>query len=204
MDVERWQRLMKRLGLPPALETYEELIGAYSESHRHYHTAAHVDTCLLELDRIPERVIAMDRVELALWFHDAVYRTTSSRNELDSAEWASRFLTRAGADDSMVGVVYDAILATRHAALPDAEPSKWVVDIDLAILGYPAKEYALFEENIRREYAWVPKRVFRNKRISILRSFLDRPTIYLTAWFRSEYEEQARHNLAEALAKLRV
>ncbi len=204
MDVERWQRLMKRLGLPPALETYEELIRAYSEPHRHYHTAAHVETCLLELDRIPERVIAMDRVELALWFHDAVYRTTSSRNELDSAEWASRFLTRAGADDSMVGIVYDAILATRHAALPDAEPSKWVVDIDLAILGYPAKEYALFEENIRREYAWVPKRVFRKKRMSILRSFLDRPTIYLTAWFRSEYEEQARHNLAEALAKLRV
>ena len=202
MQADRWQALMARLGLPPALDTFEELLAAYAEPHRHYHTAAHIDACLLELDQARGQLPGADAGELALWFHDAVYRPTSSANERDSATWARRFLSAMGADKALIGVVSDAILATRHVSVPGGGPSKWVVDIDLSILGYPPEDYARFEANIRREYSRIPGPLFRLKRARILKSFLRRPEIYVTEWFRRRYEHQARQNLHDALAKL--
>ena len=70
------------------------------------------------------------------------------------------------------------------------------------ILGYSPEEFARFEENIRREYSRVPGPLFRRKRARILRALLARPDIYSTDWFRSRYEQRARRNLRDAVAKL--
>ncbi len=203
MQTDRWQALMAKLGLPPALATFEALLSAYSEPHRYYHRASHVDACLGELDEVRAQVAEPGRAELALWFHDAVYRPTSPSNERDSADWARRFLTDLDADSSLIQAVDDAIMATRHTAVPENELSKWVVDIDLSILGYPPREYAQFEENIKREYSRIPGLLFRLKRAEILESLLSRGCIYSTEWFRRKYECCARQNLREAVAKLR-
>lgn len=195
---------MARVGLPPALDTFEALVSAYSEPHRYYHTPDHVEACLLELDRAHDQVPEPDQVELALWFHDAVYRPTSSNNERDSAAWAGRFLTATGADGTVIRAVVNAIMATRHAAAPPEDQiSSWVVDIDLSILGCPPAEYERFEENIRREYSRIPGLLFRLKRARILEALLARGDIYSTAWFRAKYEHQARLNLSDALARLK-
>jgi predicted metal-dependent HD superfamily phosphohydrolase len=102
-----------------------------------------------------------------------------------------------------VGRVRAHILATRHEAPATAPDSQLVVDVDLSILGADEAAYAEFEANVRQEYRWVPRVLFRKKRAEILESFLARPQIYSTEPFRERYELRARRNLAEAIIALR-
>ena len=79
---------MQALAVGPERETYERLVAAYSEPHRHYHTMRHVAACLRELDSAADLASDAREVELALWFHDAIYSTTAGDNEARSAAWA--------------------------------------------------------------------------------------------------------------------
>jgi predicted metal-dependent HD superfamily phosphohydrolase len=198
-----WRALTARIGIPESLDVHDALIRAWSEPHRRYHTLAHLDDCLARLDAARADVDEADEVELALWFHDAVYKTRSKTNEEESASMARSFLDRAGAAPALGAAVREHILATRHDGRPERAASKWVVDIDLAVLGSERDVYDRFERDVRREYWWVPGPLFRKKRAEILRSFLDRPEIYETDRFRSELEQPARANLARALDALR-
>ncbi|MBP7962586.1 MAG: hypothetical protein KBG20_06780 [Caldilineaceae bacterium] len=76
------------------------------------------------------------------------------------------------------------------------------MDIDLSILGSDPADYDRYEAAIRQEYAWVPGFLFRRKRKAILQSFLDRPRLYATVFFRERLETQAHINLARAIAQL--
>lgn len=87
MSPERWQRLMTSLSAPASPGVFKELVAAHSESHRHYHAAAHIDDCLAQLDEAVFMAEAEDEIELALWFHDAIYRPASS--EFTSDYWCS-------------------------------------------------------------------------------------------------------------------
>jgi len=203
MNAQRWQRLMADLRVPDELPTYAALEAAYGELHRHYHTARHIDHCLAELDLACNLAAQPAEVEAALWFHDAIYKPSSSGNEQASADWAERFLRGHSIDPERIGRICAHILATRHAAPPTSPDSQLVVDIDLAILGTDRDTYEEFEANVRKEYWWVPGPLFRRKRAEILQSFLDRPCMYSTESFRDRYEAAARSNLAAAITALR-
>jgi predicted metal-dependent HD superfamily phosphohydrolase len=179
------------------------LLTAYSEKHRHYHTVEHIDHCLHELDREIALASEPAEVEFALWFHDAVYNPHRSDNEEKSAELACALMQRHLGASERIARVHAHIMATRHEAPATTPDSQLVVDIDLSILGASEEAYARFEENVRKEYRWVPSIIFRRKRAEILLSFLDRPNIYSTQPFRSRYEAQARRNLESAIAALR-
>jgi predicted metal-dependent HD superfamily phosphohydrolase len=194
---------MAALGTPEQPETFDALVSAYSEKHRHYHTAEHIDHCLHELDRALGAAHEPAEVELALWFHDAIYDPYSSDNEERSADWACSLLTRNGANAARVASVRAHVLATRHAVPATTPDSQLVVDVDLSILGAVETTYAAFEKNVRKEYRWVPAILFRRKRAEILASFLARPQIYGTEIFHELYERRARQNLAEAIGDLR-
>lgn len=143
-------------------------------------------------------------MELALWFHDAVYRTFRKGNELHSAEWAARFLAEHGAAASMIANVRELVMATTHGPAPLSGDAALVVDIDLSILGQPPAIYDEFERNVRREYWWVPGRRFAAARRSILASFLERPSIYHGPTFQDRYEATARANLERAIGMLQA
>jgi hypothetical protein len=83
---------MAALGMPDSAETYDALVAAYSERQRHYHTAEHIDHRLRELDSVPGLANDAAEVELALWFHDAVYNPYASANEERSADLACELL----------------------------------------------------------------------------------------------------------------
>lgn len=200
---ERWAALLARLNLIDDSVTFDQLAAAYSEPHRHYHNDEHVADCLAWLDRIDQPISRRDEIELALWFHDAVYAPRSATNEADSAAWAVQFLTAAGADDETVNRVQEMILATMHNRLPQTDTEQWIVDIDLSILGSDPAKYDRYESGTQ-EYAWVPDFLFRRKRKAVLRSFLDRPQIYATTYFQSHLETQARINMTRAITQLSV
>jgi predicted metal-dependent HD superfamily phosphohydrolase len=204
MEKARWLRMMSALRLPAEEDSYAALLSAYSEKHRHYHTVEHIDHCLHELDREIALATEPAEVELAIWFHDVVYNPHRSDNEEKSAELACGLLQRHRVDSERVARVHAHIMATRHEAPVTMPDSQLVVDIDLSILGASEEAYARFEENVRKEYCWVPSIIFRRKRAEILQSFLDRAAIYSTEPFRTRYEAQARRNLEYAIAAMRI
>lgn len=163
----------------------------YAEPHRRYHTLEHIEHCLAEFD--PRRAREPEAVELAIWFHDAIYDTRRSDNEERSAAWLLELMPEQKAAAAMIRVTKDHRPSTPDEAL--------LVDVDLAILGQPEARFDRYEKQIREEYAWVPSIVFNMKRKSILKGFLERPFIYHSEPFRAKYEDAARRNLARSLGR---
>lgn len=200
MCLQRWLGLMNLLGAPGSHEVCAALIAAHEEPHRHYHSRGHVDDCLTRFDEARSLARSPEEVEIALWFHDAVYDPTSSQNEVLSAGWAESFLRSVGVPVDRRERVVRLIMATKHEVQPSrGDDASLVVDIDLSILGRSPSEYDRYEEAIRREYEWVPLPVYQRKRAEILGSFLKRPTIYINEFFRQRYELSARRNLLHAV-----
>jgi predicted metal-dependent HD superfamily phosphohydrolase len=206
MELEqRWEAMAARAKWAGDTKAvWSELAAAYDGSGRHYHDLRHVLHCLRILDEVRSECEDADAVEAAIWFHDAVYDATRPDNEARSANLAERQLRALGAAEPFVVRVHDLILDTRHTAPPTSADGRWLVDIDLSILGAPAEDYDAYDPAIRREYAHVPDAAYRLGRSSVLRSFLARTSIYLTEYFRERYEVTARENLARSIRSLIV
>lgn len=198
----RWQKLMTQFGIAQATATFDALFAAYTEKHRHYHTIEHIDACLRHLDAVRDLAEDAAAIEMALWFHDAIYEPYKSGNEEKSAQWADDFLAKHSIAPSRIHRVHEHILATKHDSIATDADSQLLVDIDLSILGVDETTYATFENNVREEYKLVPGIVFRSKRAEILQSFLNRPHIYSTVYFRERLEVRARENLSAAVKAL--
>ena len=201
-SLARWRAACATLNVGACDREHRKLLRAWRGWGRHYHTVEHLAACLRELDGVRTHAQHPAEIELALWFHDAVYRTYRRDNELRSAEWAVQFLTAQGASADVVSRVRQLVLATAHLAEALTGDAALVVDIDLSILGQPQSVYDQFERNVRREYWWVPKHRYVTARSGILQSFLTRPAIYHWPQFRERYEAAARENLERAIRSL--
>lgn len=199
---DRWNALCLRLGMAADGKTYNELIAAHAQPHRAYHTLDHIAACLRHLDVVQHNLKNPEEVEMALWFHDAVYDPFSGTNEEDSAEWAADWLQDRRAAKPVFTRIADYILATKSHETPESVDGQYMLDIDLSILGTPPSVYDEFELNVRREYKRVPAFIFRKKRKAILEGFMARDMIYATAYFQEKLETQARVNLLRAVSQL--
>jgi len=192
-----WIRCFADLGAEPTHGAFADVTQRYREAHRAYHTVQHLDECFDY--RTETRASA--EIGLALFYHDAIYDTHASGNEEKSAQLAMDALGGA-LSSTMLERIAALILATKHDAEPQAGDATLLVDIDLAILGAAPQRFEEYERQVRVEYSWVPEADFRSGRARILRSFLDRPVLYGTAFFRDRLEAQARNNLRNSLAAL--
>ena len=201
MDLHsRWQRTWQLVGAEAPAGLLDELIAAYGESHRAYHTTEHLAECFGHLDASPARPSDPGALELAIWFHDAIYDTQASDSEARSAAWASRALTPI--DPARSEVVEQHILVTAHTGVPSDDDQRLLLDIDLSILGAPTDRFREYEEQIRREYEWVPEDAYRSARSRILSQFEERSRLYHTEHFFDRLEERARRNLRRSLEAL--
>ena len=142
-------------------------------------------------------------VELALWFHDAVYDPQRKDNEERSADWARASVLAAGCSAEIAGRVAALVLATKsHAAPAGDADAALLLDVDLAILGAAPGRFDEYERQIRAEYAHVPEAEFRARRKQVLQGFVERQRIYATDAFHDALEARARTNLATSLADL--
>jgi len=199
---KRWDALFSQLGVANSNALYEELDILYSESHRAYHNWQHISDCLAHLDRYPLPDTNSIPLELAIWYHDAIYAPFRGDNEEASAQLATRRLTALNLDVSLVNSVETLILITKHDGTPATPTEALMVDIDLATLGSSKESYAVYEAAIRQEYKRVPMLLYQRKRKAILRAFLARENIYTTTPFRETFEASARVNLAWAIEQL--
>jgi predicted metal-dependent HD superfamily phosphohydrolase len=141
-------------------------------------------------------------VDLALWFHDAIYDPLRSDNELRSAQWLDEVARASGLGDETRRRLYDLVMVTRHDSAPQSLEEAVLVDTDLAILGASFERFEEYDQQVRREYLHVPMPVYRRKRRQILEGFLMRERIYTTAPYFDAFEQPARANLARAIDRL--
>jgi predicted metal-dependent HD superfamily phosphohydrolase len=197
-----WRRAWQGAGGAPDAELFERLFAAWSEPQRHYHTLQHLGECIAELEPALALAEHAGEVELALWFHDAVYDVARHDNEQRSAEWLRDAARSAGIVPPAVERLHALVMATRHDALPATRDAMLLVDVDLSILGAPPARFDEYERQVRAEYAWVPEPVFRERRKAVLEGLLARPRLYATERFHTRLEDAARANLRRSISQL--
>ena len=201
---DRFAGLWQRLGaITPPGPLAATLLQAYAEPHRAFHTLVHLCHCLEEFDNCRHLALNSDAVELALWFHDAVYDPRGKTNERDSAVLALEALEQGQISLATKLLVPTLLLATTHEPQPPTTvDAQLIVDIDLAILGQPQSRFEEYERQIRQEYAMVHEDKSRLARSAILEKFLRQPSISHSVFFQQQYEVSARVNLLESLRRL--
>ncbi|MFN8353767.1 MAG: hypothetical protein U0Y10_04965 [Spirosomataceae bacterium] len=187
-------RLIERL--------WGDITQRYAESHRHYHTLAHLNNLIHELEPLKATVQDWDVLVFSVVYHDVIYRATQSDNEAKSAELAQNQLQKLGVDTSRIQRCKMQILATQHHQESTDPDANLLTDADLAILGKEWPTYQNYCQQIRQEYAIFPDFLYRPGRRKVLHHFLEMDKIFKTPHFYTHYEQQARQNLAQELAEL--
>jgi predicted metal-dependent HD superfamily phosphohydrolase len=190
---------------------------------------------------------------LAAFFHDVIYNPKSSTNERDSADLFLKFASELSTIFSSSGIQHEhgfendgrirncnmvmqieeciIATATHISSAEKANETKnhtlaTFLDADMSILGKDVDIYNNYAGCIRREYEFVDRNLYCDKRAGILESFLPvitdeaetsvilptktaTPTkkhsyIYATEKARQQWEEQARRNLKSEIEMLRL
>lgn len=202
MKKTQWLDLMTRLKFEDNLVTYTKLQNSYNEKHRHYHNNKHIEATLKHLENAKGLAEDYEAIEIAIWFHDAIYKIFSSSNESDSANWAAKFLKENNASDDLIKKIHKLIMATLHNATSIDNDEQLLVDIDLSILGSSPEVYSEFEKQVRKEYRLIPDFIYKRKRKEVLNSFLERKRIYSHNYFFNLLESNAKNNLKNAINHL--
>lgn len=180
-----------------------DLVRAYSSASRFYHNLGHVQEVLQRIEQLRSLPGNFPAIQLAAWFHDAIYDPRAKDNEERSARYAADTLTRLGLPGATIDAVSQMILGTKHQQeSPDNIDSQILLDADLAILGAEETEYRFYAVGIRREYSWLSDAEYRQGRIQVLENFFKRDRIYATESLSSILEEKARQNLRSEIEAL--
>jgi predicted metal-dependent HD superfamily phosphohydrolase len=180
-------------------ELAEELEALYQAPERHYHSVIHINNCLQAFRSFCNSTAG----ELALLFHDAVYRPGGQDNEAQSAALLKVWGTKLGWPVDLIEEAAGLVLVTgTWKATTLVEKS--VLDADFWILGANEEVYDDYLHAIRREY--VPfvctDAEFNKGRSDFIERLLRRPRIYLGDFSCGVREGNARINLIRELKYL--
>lgn len=193
-----WFELHRHYHFSEPQKIFNKLIAAYSEKQRAYHTLQHLYECLVILDSIRSDLKDAYSVELALWYHDAVYDPQAKDNELKSAELFEKYM----AQDLSVEIVEKIkrwIIATQKHESTNELDLQFLLDIDLAILAASPERFEEYEQQIQQEYAWVDPDIYLIKRKQVLAHFYQAEPLYQTEYFQQNFEQKAKQNLNRIL-----
>jgi len=196
---------------------FEKLWNLHCEPTRFYHTAVHLEELcyllnLLTTNADSDGALFLSKEDqqvllLSIFFHDAIYNAKSSTNEQDSAELFLDFFTSIAISHEVNSLlkkrVEQFILATQqHRVSPEnAESLALFLDLDMAVLGKQPSAYLAYAALVRKEYAFVPRDIYCEKRVVVLKQFLKGP-IYGISLIRQALEESARANITAEIALL--
>ena len=198
MEIESFFRTLEQQ-LPTVPLSWQNVRRAYTG--RAYHNLDHLNEMLRHLEQhraAAEGALFADEplFNMALVYHDLVYKPTRSDNEARSAAAAAELLTAGQLPPVQIARVEGLIVATK-AHVPEAgdRDAALLIDLDLAVLARSPADYDKYAAAVRKEFWMIPGFVFRKGRTQALNQFLDREHIYHTPFGRAGYEAQARDNL---------
>ncbi|MEV6955796.1 hypothetical protein [Streptomyces sp. NPDC051183] len=200
----RWHATASAAGADREPAPYaDRLLTAWAEPQRKYHTTAHLADVLARIDVLAGHAADPAAVELAAWFHDAVYRPDRSENEERSAALAERALPELGVDAARTAEVARLVrLTVTHDPAPGDTDGEVLCDADLAVLAGAPDAYAAYVAAVRAEYGFVPDEAFCAGRAAVLRQLLALPRLFRTPYGAAHWEAPARANLAAELGRL--
>ena len=220
--VKHWKELCDKLNFSASVaeNVWQVLETRYGEEQRHYHNIHHIRALLRHSVKYADRISDKEAVDLAIYFHDVVYDPKSKTNEEDSADLFVN-LCSPHINSTLCEKVRQYIIETKKhdVSLSDDNDLKLFIDMDMSILGVHPTQYAIYSQQIRQEYEFVPEADYCRGRAAVLESFLQPSTIeiaqpqtisstesvpaqgnkkyiFATELCRSLWEEQARRNLA--------
>ena len=191
-------------------ELWQDIAVRYNESQRAYHSLQHIQQLFAQFEQIKHYLNEPHIIALALFYHDVIYEPTRSDNELKSAEYAVDSLIPYLTPEQCQHI-YRLVMMTashqidqideliEHGKYSDAA---YLLDMDLSVLGVSWSEYQQYAQAVRQEYAHISNVDYRVGRISVLKGLLAHPTLYLTDYYHSQLENQARQNIEREIKVL--
>ncbi|MGR9044779.1 MAG: HD domain-containing protein [Gammaproteobacteria bacterium] len=198
--LELWRRCSSPCSTDNANVVYQDILTRYGTPDRYYHDLNHLSHCLDQLDLVACLIPQADKMEMALWFHDAVYKPGDPNNEKKSA---ALFLAQAEGcfSEDFKHAVEQLILITEHRSSPKNEDERYVVDIDLSSFGSDWNHFLEDSGNLRKERIDVSDQAYFQTHTRFLKYLLARDRIFYTDFFYIRYERIARENIYRLLDK---
>ena len=188
---------------------WQDIAARYNEPQRAYHTLDHIQQLFVQFEQIRHALHEPHIIALALFFHDVIYDPKRSDNELKSAEYAVEVLKDYLSAEQCQYIYALIMMTATHQINKSVDEDKisdaaYLLDMDLSILGGSWSEYQQYAQAVRQEYAHVTKLNYRVGRIAVLQKLLTHTTLYLTDYYHSRLEKQARDNIKREISFLRA
>ena len=183
---------------------WEEVKGYYSEQKRYYHNLNHISYMLHLAENDQAELDDYDTLQFAIWYHDIIYNSTKSNNELKSAIVAQKQLKHLQIDLKKIENCANLIVSTKKHEILNThnQDNAYLLDWDLAILGSTWETYESYTQKIRKEYSMYPNFMYKKGRKKVLHHFLERPQIYYTEKYHDLWEANARKNIQKEISLL--
>ena len=204
--------LFANVPLRPGLRA--DLRRRMSSPARHYHGLDHIAD-LWALHRMLCRRRALppgctnQLIAAAIAYHDAIFDLRRSDNEPASAALWQRHARLGGRlPRQAIARVAAAIEATGHHAAgecPDAAPDPlrdWMLDLDLATIGFRAQHFRSNTARLRAESRFVHDGQWRQRTKTFLGALERKEQIFHCPCIARAFESMARINLSDALKRL--
>src|SRR5436305_8316976 len=138
----RWADMIDALGVSAtrAAETFDELIKAYSDPDRYYHNLEHLASILTMMETLEDEARHLPLVQLAGWFHDAIYDPRAGDNEERSAVLAESTCASWKLSPDAAALLGRLIRATQTHQIGEVDGFV-LLDADLSILGTETPDY---------------------------------------------------------------
>lgn len=167
-----WRKAHRGIKCVPDWQEFANVIAAYDEEHRHYHTVSH----LVDLVRFTGQYKEGRDSSLlfAIFYHDFVYEIGSKTNESKSADrwlvYANKLRQGRKFTESVATLI---LLTISHKAPADDQLAKILLDADLNVLSKNWPQYLKYARNIWKEYSSVGQEIYKTNRIAFLTKAYD-------------------------------
>jgi len=164
-------------------ETWDYLYHQYTQAQRGYHSLDHIFALSKSLGTHFHDVSVDQRrvLQLAIWFHDAVYDSQNHDNEIESTKAFQSLMGSCSLVSAIILATIRHEVPLEHSLSPEEiEVLKTFLDLDLLILSACEQDYKEYMYGIRFEYFHIPPAEYVGARIAVLNRLVSRPRLYFT------------------------
>jgi len=95
------------------------------------------------------------------------------------------------------------ILSTiKHAPMLKDHDNELFLDLDMSVLAAEPNIYDQYNAAIRKEFSIFPDELYHAGRKSVLENFLKKENIFLSQFFKDNFEKQAKENVQRELEEI--